>query len=84
MLRIFPQPPLFYYAAIVLDDQPIVMWSESIVLSSNYCKNERVLWSSLNILFDVMVWKIPVYHPALVVNFYRINLETLINFLIDI
>ena len=28
--------------------------------------------SSLNILFDVMVWKIPVYHPALVVKFYRV------------
>ena len=31
MLRIFPQPPLFYYAAIVSVDQPIVMWSEPIV-----------------------------------------------------
>ena len=40
--------------------------------------------SSLNILFDVMVWKIPVYHPALVVNFYRVNLESLITLLIDI
>ena len=33
--------------------------------------------SSLNILFDVMVRKIPVYHPALVVKFYRVNLESL-------
>ena len=40
--------------------------------------------SSLNILFDVMVWKIPVYHPALVVKFYRVNLESLITSLIDI
>ena len=40
--------------------------------------------SSLNILFDVMVWKIPVYHPALVVKFHRVNLESLITLLIDI
>ena len=31
-----------------------------------------------------LVWKIPVYHPALVVKFYRVNLESLITLLIDI
>ena len=45
---------------------------------------QRMVWEVLNILFDVMVWKIPVYHPALVVKFYRVNLESLITLLIDI
>ena len=61
----------------------------------NYCFDQRdivlndhatqlMFWEVLNILFDVMVWKIPVYHPALVVKFYRVNLESLITLLIDI
>ena len=45
---------------------------------------QRMVWEVLNILFDVMIWKIPVYHPALVVKFYRVNLESLITLLIDI
>ena len=53
---------------------------------------QRMVWEVLNILFgevlnilfDVMVWKIPVYHPALVVKFHRVNLESLITLLIDI
>ena len=56
-----------------------------IVLNDN--ATQVMVWevpSSLNILFDVMVWKIPVYHPALVVKFYRVNLESLITLLIDI
>ena len=56
-----------------------------IVLNDNV--TQLMVWevpSSLNILFDVMVWKIPVYHPALVVKFYRVNLESLITLLIDI
>ena len=43
------------------------------VLFSNDHVTQLMVWevpSSLNILFDVMVWKIPVYHPALVLNFY--------------
>ena len=57
------------------------------VLFLNDHMTQLMVWevpSSLNILFDVMVWKIPVYHPALVVNFYRVNLESLITLLIDI
>ena len=61
----------------------------------NYCFDQRdivlndhatqlMFWEVLNILFDVMVWKIPVYHPALVVKFHRVNLESLITLLIDI
>ena len=56
-----------------------------IVLNDN--ATQVMVWevpSSLNILFDVMVWKTPVYHPALVVKFYRVNLESLITLLIDI
>ena len=30
------------------------MWSEAIVLSSNYCKDKRVLWASQVLPFDVM------------------------------
>ena len=51
------------------------------VLFLNDNATQLMVWevpSSLNILFDVMVWKIPVYHPALVVKFYRVNLESLI------
>ena len=57
------------------------------VLFLNDHVTQLMVWevpSRLNILFDVMVWKIPVYHPALVVNFYRVNLESLITLLIDI
>ena len=57
------------------------------VLFVNDHVTQLMVWevpSSLNILFDVEVWKIPVYHPALVVNFYRVNLESLITLLIDI
>ena len=57
------------------------------VLFLNDHGTQRMVWevpSSLNMLFDVEVWKIPVYHPALVVNFYRVNLESLITLLIDI
>ena len=57
------------------------------VLFLNDHVTQLMVWevpSSLNILFDVMVWKIPVYHPALVVKFYRVNLESLITLLIDI
>ena len=53
----------------------------------NHHVTQLMVWevpSSLNILFDVAVWKIPVYHPALVVKFYRVNLESLITLLIDI
>ena len=53
-----------------------------IVLNDNV--TQLMVWKVLNILFDVMVWKIPVYHPALVVKFYRFNLESLITLLIDI
>ena len=53
-----------------------------IVLNDN--ATQVMVWKVLNILFDVMVWKIPVYHPALVVKFYRVNLESLITLLIDI
>ena len=51
------------------------------VLFLNDHTTQLMVWevpSSLNILLDVMVWKIPVYHPALVVKFYRVNLESLI------
>ena len=72
--------------------------AEPLLSMQNYCFDQRdivlndhvtqlMVWevpSSLNILFDVMVWKIPVYHPALVVKFYRVNLESLITLLIDI
>ena len=57
------------------------------VLLLNDHVTQLMVWevpSSLNILFDVMVWKISVYHPALVVNFYRVNLESLITLLIHI
>ena len=71
---------------------------EPLLSVQNHCFDQRVLFlndhvtqlmvwevpSSLNVLFDVMVWKIPVYHPALVVNFYRVNFESLITLLIDI
>ena len=56
------------------------------VLFLNDHVTQFMVWevpSSLNILFDVMVWKIPVYHPAFVVKFYRVNLESLITLLID-
>ena len=56
-----------------------------IVLNDN--ATQVMVWevpSNLNILFDVMVWKIPVYHPALVGKFYRVTLESLITLLIDI
>ena len=62
----------------------IVLSEDSLLSVQNHCFNQRgivlndhvaqlMVWevpSSLNILFDVMVWKIPVYHPALGVNFY--------------
>ena len=54
------------------------------VLFLNDNATQLMVWEVLNILFDVMVWKIPVYHPALVVKFYRVNLESLITLLIDI
>ena len=64
----------------------IVISAESLflikgVLFLNDHVTHLMVWevpSSLNILFDVVVWKIPVYHPALVVKFYRVNLESLI------
>ena len=57
------------------------------ILFLNDHVTQLMVWevpSSLNILFDVMAWKIPVYHPALVVKFYRVNLGSLITLLIDI
>ena len=60
----------------------IVLIKEVLFLNDNAI--QRMVWEVLNILFDVMVWKIPVYHPALVVKFYRVNLESLITLLIDI
>ena len=51
------------------------------VLFLNDHATQRMVWevpSCLSILFDVMVWKIAVYHPASVVKFYRVNLESLI------
>ena len=60
----------------------IVLIKEVLFLNDNAI--QRMVREVLNILFDVMVWKIPVYHPALVVKFYRVNLESLITLLIDI
>ena len=54
------------------------------VLFLNDNATQLMVWEVLNILFDVMVWKIPVYHPALVVKFSGVNLESLITLLIDI
>ena len=75
-----------------------VLSAEPLFSVQNHCFDQRgivlndhvtqlMVWevtSSLNILFDVMVWKIPFYHPALVVKFHRVNLESLITLLIDI
>ena len=72
-----------------------VLSAEPLLSVRNHCFDQRdivlndhatqlMVWEVLNILFDVMVWKIPVYHPALVVKFYRVNLESLITLLIDI
>ena len=89
---------LIHYGYFCFQCRTIVFIAEPLLSMRNYCFDQRdivlndhatqlMVWevpSSPNILFDVMVWKIPVYHPALVVNFHRVNLESLITLLIDI
>ena len=90
--------PLFTMVTFVLSAEPlfsvqnhcyqcrIIVLIKGVLFLNDHV-TQLMVWevpSSLNILFDVMVWKIPVYHPALVVKFYRVNLESLITLLIDI
>ena len=71
-----------YYAAIVSAADPIVMWSKPIVLSSNYCKNERGIVGELGISYYGVIyfdelssyWEIPTMMSWVIfVNFLCIN-----------
>ena len=86
---------LIHHGYYCFQCRTIVFIAEPLLSMQNYCFDQRdivlndhatqlMFWEVLNILFDVMVWKIPVYHPALVAKFYRVNLESLITLLIDI
>ena len=89
---------LIHHGYFCFKCRTIVFSAEPLLSVQNHCFDQRgivlndhvtqlMVWevpSNLNILFDVMVWKIPVYHPALVVKFYRVNLESLITLLIVI
>ena len=61
----------FQCRTIVISAEPLFFIKGVLFLNDHV--TQLMVWevpSSLNILFDVEVWKIPVYHPALVVKFF--------------
>ena len=71
---------LIHHGYYCFQCRTIVFIAEPLLSMRNYCFDQRdivlndhatqlMFWEVLNILFDVMVWKISVYHPASVLNF---------------